>query len=102
MKLVDDTGFLLGIFSLSPHHERLLRANGNINFYQDLPHRKIYDLKPADANETIRVWTLIEAEPDGDSYTLVGFTVEEFERQRAVSFSPSLAYVKKLISDFQC
>jgi len=102
MKLVDESGFLLGTFTLPQGMMDVLERREFLQGYTDMPPvdiSKAYSLK----DMTRRVWTLYPysgAPPFSPHYVLSGIELSEFEALRYVEFSPSLAYVLKLISDF--
>lgn len=108
MKLVDESGFLLGVFSLVDRLTHILETRGDVSCATDQPpidFRKatMEPIDPKDSIATYKVWYLrpYEGKPPGsDQYTMHGILLEEWEAQRAVTFAPSVAYVKKLISDF--
>lgn len=104
MKLVDESGFLLGIFSLPNRETNMLRERKVLSVMEDYPFidlgKQMEDPAIAMA-KSVKVWRLLSDYKVGsDAFILENITVEEFERQRLVAFSPSLAYVLKLISNF--
>lgn len=103
MKLVDESGFLLGVFSLPRGMEDQLERNDSIQGFTDLPpvdFRKMPDPTERFVRRTWMLSSYHNSPPRSGEYVLYGIELSEFERLRYVEFSPSLSYVLRLISDF--